>query len=179
MTDIVEPPFTPISLEGVSELDWALQPWRYKSESASPEWEADGSDGGMLAGPPSVIARCTAPTPPSYWNNAPRGKECVGINGSLVLAQSSAARNGIVQWNVTLKGLHDSYQSVLEIRAILVLQFDPVIHVMEDYGRDPKLAYSSQLLAPQVTPCPLRYRFVGDLAQEFCEDRRHVDACRC
>jgi len=164
MTDIVEPPFTPISLEGVSELDWALQPWRYKSETTSPEWNADGSDGGLLAGPPSVVARCTAPTPPSSWNKAPRGKECVGINGSLVLAQSSAARNGVVQWNVTLKGLHDSYQSVLEIRAVLVLQFDPVIHVMEDYGRDPKLAYSPQMLAPQVTPCSLRYSFVGNLA---------------
>ena len=163
VTDIVEPPFTPISLDGVSALDWGFAPWRFKSESASQDWYSDGTDGGLLAGAPTIVAECTAVTPASSWNNARRGTECVGINGSLVLAQSAEARNGIVQWNVTLKGLHDSYQSVLEIHATVVLQVDDVIYIMEDHGRDPKLAYSPDLLMPQVTPCSLRYRFVGDL----------------
>ena len=81
---------------------------------------------------------------------------------SVVVAQGSQRRNGVVEWRVTLVGQTANFSQSLSTEALLVLVVDDVI-MMEDQDRDTRLFHLSQLLQTQTAPCAVKLRFAGDV----------------
>jgi hypothetical protein len=153
ISNIEEPPFTLLSLKGVSQLQWHVEPLRYQSEKASTVWVSDGTDGGVLAGAPLIISECKPLC--SLLSN-------VSGTASVVVSQGPQRRNGVVEWNVTLLGQSMNFSQVLITQALLVLDFD-VIRIFEDQQRNPTLNHHPHLLSDQTAFCAVKVKFAGDL----------------
>ena len=154
LNDVVEPPFTPVSLTGISKLKWLVEAVRYKSEMSSSIWASDGGDGGVFAALPHVSTNC--------------GPECRTAN--LTLAQSNEMRNGVVEFKITLnpaahfQGLPLHASRLLVVEIILVIDVPRIVNMTEDLSRNSLLFYSPRVLATQTIRCMTRLKFAGDLA---------------
>ena len=162
--DTEEPPFTLLSLEGVSLLEWQVEPIRYASEADSQAWVVDGTDGGVFAGAPVILEQCDPQClgVAKSISELGRSNDTDGSNASVVIAQGSQRRNGVVEWRVTLVGQTANFSQSLSTEALLVLVVDDVI-MMEDQDRDTRLFHLPQLLQTQTAPCAVKLRFAGDV----------------
>jgi len=168
LNDVVEPPFTPVSLTGISKLEWLVEAVRYKSEMSSSIWASDGGDGGVLAALPHVSANCGS----AYWfaEHSAQGPPPECRTANLTLAQSHEMRNGVVEFKITLnpaayfQGLPLHASRLLVVETILVIDVPKIVNMTEDLSRNPLLFYSPRVLATQTIPCMTRLKFAGDLA---------------
>lgn len=151
-----EPPFTRLSLTGVSLLEWEVRLLRYKSEMASSTWTTDGTDGGLLAAMPNIIAECNPDCSTTTVGST-------SITADLSIAQSEEKRNGVVELAVTLKGQGSYATRVLVVEIILVLDVPGQVNMTEDSGRLATAFYVPSLLKPQEIPCVARIKIAGDL----------------
>jgi hypothetical protein len=157
LDDLVEPPFTPVSLTGTPQLTWLVEVVRYKSEMSSNIWVSGPGDGGVFAALPAILVNCSS----------------VCTSADMTLAQSDEMRNGVVEFRITLNPaaqfqgvpLHAT-QSLL-VETILVIDVPRNVNMTEDHSRDPYLFYSPRVLKTQTIPCMTRLKFAGDLAAPY------------
>ena len=154
LDDVVEPPFTPVSLTGISQLTWLVEVVRYKSEMSSNIWASGPGDGGVFAALPTISGNCKS----------------VCASADMTLAQSDEMRNGVVEFRITLnpaaqfQGMPLHSNQFLMVETILVIDIPRNVNMTEDQSRNPYLFYSPLVLDTQTIPCVTRLKFAGDLA---------------